>query len=234
MFASTVTMGSTSAGNSTFLIRLPPAISVLDDSRTDDENHVHGRMPQNMKSAYGSMSRIVRAHQDLREHERIDQEQQERVEERPEEAENRTAVAGLQITDHERLDQPAVSKQRCEISKRDHRLCGFRPAVCWSVRSMASRARSKSISCGTDAHHFLGSLHARFGARLVEILGALGDLREHRHRVRQHFDEADRHHQVMLLGRPAGTTSRRCAATVKNGVCPGSTPKSPSLPGSDT
>ena len=55
MFASTVTIGSTSAGNNTFLIRLPPAISVLDDSRTEDENHVHGRMPQNMKSAYGSM-----------------------------------------------------------------------------------------------------------------------------------------------------------------------------------
>ena len=49
--AEQVTMGSTSAGNSTFLIRLPPAIRVLDDSRTDEENHVHGRMPQNMKSA---------------------------------------------------------------------------------------------------------------------------------------------------------------------------------------
>ena len=56
MFASTVTIGSTSAGNSTFLIRFPPAISVLDDSRIDEENHVHGRMPQNMKSAYGSIS----------------------------------------------------------------------------------------------------------------------------------------------------------------------------------
>ena len=56
MFASTVTMGSTSAGNSTFLIRLPPAMRTLLDSSSDDENHVHGRMPQNMKSAYGSMS----------------------------------------------------------------------------------------------------------------------------------------------------------------------------------
>jgi len=56
MFASTVTIGSTSAGNSTFLIRLPPEISVFDDSRMDEENHVHGRMPQNMNSAYGSMS----------------------------------------------------------------------------------------------------------------------------------------------------------------------------------
>jgi hypothetical protein len=56
MFASTVTMGRTSAGNRTFLIRLPPAINVFDDSRTLEENHVHGRMPQNMNSAYGSIS----------------------------------------------------------------------------------------------------------------------------------------------------------------------------------
>ena len=66
MFASTVTIGSTSAGNSTFLIRLPPAISVFDDSSSDEENHVHGRMPQNMNSAYGSSPRIVRARQHLR------------------------------------------------------------------------------------------------------------------------------------------------------------------------
>ena len=43
MFASTVTIGSTSAGNSTFLIRLPPAISTLDDSSSDEENQVHGQ-----------------------------------------------------------------------------------------------------------------------------------------------------------------------------------------------
>ena len=51
MLASTVTMGSTSAGNSTFLIRLPPAISTFADSISDEENQVHGRMPQNMNSA---------------------------------------------------------------------------------------------------------------------------------------------------------------------------------------
>ena len=56
MFASTVTIGSTSAGNSTFLIRFPPAISVFADSSSDDENQVHGRMPQNMNSAYGCIS----------------------------------------------------------------------------------------------------------------------------------------------------------------------------------
>ena len=52
MFASTVTIGRISAGNSTFLIRLPPEISTPDDSSSDDENQVHGRMPQNMNSAY--------------------------------------------------------------------------------------------------------------------------------------------------------------------------------------
>ncbi len=49
MFASTLTIGSTSAGNSTFLIRLPPAISDPDASSRDEENQVHGRIPENMK-----------------------------------------------------------------------------------------------------------------------------------------------------------------------------------------
>ena len=51
MFASTLTIGSTSAGNSTFLIRLPPVISEPEASSSDDENHVHGSRPQNMNSA---------------------------------------------------------------------------------------------------------------------------------------------------------------------------------------
>ena len=54
MLDNTVTIGRISAGNSTFLIRLPPEISTPDDSVSDDANHVHGRMPQNMNSAYGS------------------------------------------------------------------------------------------------------------------------------------------------------------------------------------
>ena len=53
MFASTLTIGSTSAGNSTFLIRLPPAISELEASVSDAENQVHGRMPHSMNSEYG-------------------------------------------------------------------------------------------------------------------------------------------------------------------------------------
>src|SRR5262245_10000182 len=55
MFAVTVTIGSTSAGNNTFLIRLPPEMRTPDDSMSDDANHVHGSRPQNMKSGYGSV-----------------------------------------------------------------------------------------------------------------------------------------------------------------------------------
>jgi hypothetical protein len=47
-------MGSTSAGKSTFLIRLAPVMSTVAESSRDEENHVHGRMPQNRNSAYGS------------------------------------------------------------------------------------------------------------------------------------------------------------------------------------
>src|ERR1043166_1055831 len=54
MLAVTVTIGSTSAGKRTFLMRLPPEMSEPDDSINDAENHVHGSSPQNMNSGYGS------------------------------------------------------------------------------------------------------------------------------------------------------------------------------------
>ena len=53
MFASTATIGNTSAGNNTFLMRFPPAMSDPAASDSDEANHVHGRIPQNMKSEYG-------------------------------------------------------------------------------------------------------------------------------------------------------------------------------------
>src|SRR2546423_164830 len=42
MFARTLTMGSTSAGNRTFLIKFPPASSEPAPSDSDVANHVHG------------------------------------------------------------------------------------------------------------------------------------------------------------------------------------------------
>ncbi len=51
MFARTVTIGRISAGNRTFLIRLPPEMRTPADSFNDELNHVQGRIPQNMNSA---------------------------------------------------------------------------------------------------------------------------------------------------------------------------------------
>ena len=51
MFASTLTMGRTSAGKRTFLMRLPPAINEPAASVSEDANQVQGRMPQNMNNA---------------------------------------------------------------------------------------------------------------------------------------------------------------------------------------
>ena len=56
MFDSTLTSGSTSAGNITLRIRFAPATSDAEPSLSDEENQVHGRMPQNRNSPYGSMS----------------------------------------------------------------------------------------------------------------------------------------------------------------------------------
>ncbi len=55
-FANTVTTGRTSAGKSTFLMRLPPAIKTPALSRSEELNQVQGRIPQKKKSAKGSMA----------------------------------------------------------------------------------------------------------------------------------------------------------------------------------
>ena len=104
-------MGSTSAGKSTFLIRLPPAMRTFDDSSRDEENHVHGSRPQNRNSEYGDLRFGCRAGSTYSEHERVDQEQQQRVDERPEEAEHRPPVARLQLARDQALDELAVLQE---------------------------------------------------------------------------------------------------------------------------
>ena len=54
MFASTLTIGSTSAGKQHLLDQIAAGDQRAGASISDGENHVHGRMPQNMNSAYGS------------------------------------------------------------------------------------------------------------------------------------------------------------------------------------
>src|SRR6516225_11505163 len=53
MFENTLTIGSTSAGNSTFLIRLPPLMRDDVASVSDDANQVHGSSPQKRNTANG-------------------------------------------------------------------------------------------------------------------------------------------------------------------------------------
>ena len=116
MFASTLTIGSTSAGNRTFLIRLPPAISEPDASVSDEAEPV----PRQDAAEHEQRVRlqpfgVVR--QDDREDEGVDEEQQQRVDERPEEAEHRAAVARLELTHDQALDQPAIPKQVGEVGE---------------------------------------------------------------------------------------------------------------------
>src|SRR5690349_24335729 len=51
MLESTVTIGSTSAGNRTFLMRFPPEINDPDDSSNDEANQVQGSNPQNRNNS---------------------------------------------------------------------------------------------------------------------------------------------------------------------------------------
>src|SRR4029079_7703578 len=65
---------------------------------------------------------LRRVRHDGAEDERVDEEQQERVDEGPEEAEHRPAVAGFEIARHQALDEPPVSEQAREITKHDNKL----------------------------------------------------------------------------------------------------------------
>src|SRR5207248_11062182 len=58
---------------------------------------------------------------DRREDERVDEEQQQRVDERPEKSENRPAIAGLQLARDEARNEPAVAQQVGEVGKQNDR-----------------------------------------------------------------------------------------------------------------
>ena len=76
-----------------------------------------------------------------------------------------------------------------------------RDATCRRISDFISamRARSKSMSAAAVGQPLLGALLRRLGARDVDVLRPLGDLRQHGHPVGQHLDEAERDRQVVLL-----------------------------------
>ena len=113
MLVVTTMIGSTSIGNLIFLISAPCTISTLADSSSEEENQVQGRMPLNRKRAYinllFSKPDTRRAADDEAEDDGVDDHQQQRVEQAPEETEHGAAIARLQLARHQGQDQLAVA-----------------------------------------------------------------------------------------------------------------------------
>ena len=92
-------------------MRLPLTIRTLADSFEDDENHVQGRIPANRNRAYGqglSPMEGSRGCEDEPENDGIDDHQEERVEKRPEKAQHRPPVAGLELPADKGPDEEPV------------------------------------------------------------------------------------------------------------------------------
>ena len=200
MFASTLTIGSTSAGNSTFLIRLPPEISTLADSVSEDGKPGPRQDAAEKKQRVGPDVGRVQSGHDHGEHKRVHSQQQQRIDERPEKPQDRSAIARLEIAGDERLNQAAVADKRAEVLQ--HLGSGdqgqgpgawaLRPGAlvlpprrdsacsCCSVLRSDRRARSKSISTGTCCN--ISSARAMPASRpfLVQVFSAFGHLRQHR------------------------------------------------------
>ena len=147
------------------------------------------------------------AGQDHREDERVDEQQEERVDERPEEAEDRAAIAGLQLAGDQALDERAVAKELLKMGEQQE---AFRPPRSYprprARRDLEADERLRQRDAGAleiDVHRarqaLLGAPLRRLGARDVDVLGPLGDLRQHGHAIRQHLDEAAGDRQVVLL-----------------------------------
>ena len=218
MFASTVTIGSISAGNRTFLIRLPPEISTPADSfkrrgepgprqdAAEHEQRIGRRCPD-----------PARPRHDVREDERVDQEQQQRIDERPEEAEDGTAVARLQFARDEALDEATIARQLREVM--EHRpartrtvmLSGPPASFAAAISAIADRPRAPPrsariaaiVSCGTTPEEAVRAEQVAF-ARLRREFDRV-DFRIVAARQRARDDVAPR----VLSRRARASSSRR-------------------------
>ena len=71
------------------------------------------------------------------------------------------------------------------------------------------RARSKSMSAVGLRQPLLGALLRRLGARDVDLVGLLGDLRQDRDPIGLHFGEPERDQTGSASPGPGGTRARR-------------------------
>jgi hypothetical protein len=89
-------------------------MSTFDDSSSDDENHGPRQDAAEHEERERLEARAARARHHHREDEGVNQQEQERVDERPEEAEGRPAVARFEFASHQTRDEGAVSKKLCK------------------------------------------------------------------------------------------------------------------------
>ena len=216
MFASTLTSGSTSAGNRTFLIRLPPAMSEPDGIRQ------RGRKPVPRQDA-AEHEDCVRLHawrfvrNDLREDERVDQQQQQRVDEGPEEAEHGAAIARLQVARHEAPDQPAVSNREVGIEDCAEQLRADSSAtrdLQPDERLEQGDPRPLEVDVASSASRAAlprASWRLRRGPASISCR-RLRDLRQDRDAIGLHFHEPECDREIVLFPVPGDTTARPPAA----------------------
>ena len=192
MFASTLTIGSTSAGNSTFLIRLPPEISA--SGRLEQRRRKPG--PRQDAAEHEQRERLesfrVKARHHDGEDERVDRQQQQRVDERPEEAENRAAVARLELARDQALDQPAIAKEIGEVGKQLRADSSASRHLQPDERFQERDARPLDIHVHRRlGEPLLGALLRGLGALDVDLVGLFGDLRQNRDAIGLHLGEAE-------------------------------------------
>ena len=130
-FASTETTGRTSAGKRIRLTSAPEATITPAAWPSEDENQSHGKEP-------GEEEDRVPLHRHPEvdgEHEGVHQHQEQRVQERPEEPEERAAVARPELAQDQRPDQRAVSVQISQVSRHDHSIL---PPEAWPRSNAAA------------------------------------------------------------------------------------------------
>ena len=145
---------------------------------------------------------------DRREDERVDCEQQQRVDEGPEEAENRAPVTRLELACDQTQDQAAISEELGEIGKGGEEFCNPTERILARARhlepdgatlSIAIRARSKSMSTVAAATRSWARFLAASARAEVDLVRPLGDLRQNRYPIRLHFSESERDRQVVFF-----------------------------------
>src|SRR5262245_51804364 len=141
---------------------------------------------------------VVRHHR--REHKGIDQQEQQRVDERPDESQHRTTVARLELARDQALYQAAVAYQAGEIGKQ------LRANSSATGDLQADQRLQHRDACALEVHVGRRFRKALFGALLrclrageIDLVGLLGNLRQNGDAIRLDFCEAKRDQEIVLL-----------------------------------